>query len=267
MNPGSSIPLSDPPAEDPDAVRCRSCCTRIEELAVHFGAFTALHDVNLHFHCGELTLLIGPNGAGKTTLLRALLDEIPHAGRISYWDHSRHPRRPRLGYVPQRLTLEPDAPATVDDLFRLARPGRFSRRAISPPAAETLRAFAAEHLLPRRLSALSGGELQRVLLALAMSPRPDILLLDEPLAGMDQAGLALFYRQVCDLRRIHDLSILLVTHDVETAATHADRVVLLNRTVLADGAPGEILTDTARLQQLGLGWAALAKPLERDPHA
>jgi zinc transport system ATP-binding protein len=127
--------------------------------------------------------------------------------------------------------------------------------------------MAAEHLARRRLSALSGGELQRVLLALAMTPRPDILLLDEPVAGVDQAGLILFYRLVCDLRRIHDLSILLVTHDVETAAAHADRVVLLNRTVLADGAPADILSQADQLRTLGMGWAALSKPLSRDPHA
>lgn len=245
---------------------CNSCCTRIEGLSVRFGATEALRDVNLHFHCGELTLLIGPNGAGKTTLLRALLGELPHAGRITYWDHSRRLRQPRLGYVPQRLSIEPDTPITVTDLFRLAQYAQLTQPLrITPEVA--LHPMAAEHLVRRRLSTLSGGELQRVLLALAMTPRPDILLLDEPVAGVDQAGLILFYRLVCDLRRIHDLSIILVTHDVETAASHADRVVLLNHSILADGPPSEVLTDADRLRALGMGWATLSKPLQREPHA
>jgi zinc transport system ATP-binding protein len=257
-----SAPLSGPLP----TTSCNSCCTRIEGLSVHFGDVEALKEVNLHFHCGELTLLIGPNGAGKTTLLHALLGEVPHTGRITYWDHSRRLRRPRIGYVPQRLTVDPDTPITVTDLFRV------SQHSLIPHSQglmvkEALRPMDAEHLARRRLSALSGGELQRVLLALAMTPLPDILLLDEPVAGVDQAGLILFYRLVCDLRRIHDLSILLVTHDVETAAAHADRVVLLNRTILADGAPSEILTEGDRLRALGMGWAALTKPLQRDPHA
>jgi zinc transport system ATP-binding protein len=257
-----SAPLSDPLL----ATSCNSCCTRIEGLSARFGTVEVLHGVNLHFHCGELTLLIGPNGAGKTTLLRALLGEIPHTGQISYWDHSRRLRHPRLGYVPQHLSVDPDTPITVADLFRIARKSLFARPH-GLDAVEALRPMAAEHLARRRLSALSGGELQRVLLALAMTPRPDILLLDEPVAGVDQAGLILFYRLVCDLRRIHDLSILLVTHDVETAAAHADRVVLLNRTVLADGAPADILSQADQLRTLGMGWAALSKPLSRDPHA
>lgn len=245
---------------------CPVCCTRIEHLSVRFGDVDILNDVNLHVHCGELTLIIGPNGAGKTTLFHALLGEIAHTGRITYWDHSQQMRNPRIGYVPQRLAVDPDTPITVTDLFRVARKSIFARPR-GMDAAEALQPMAAEHLAHRRLSALSGGELQRVLLALAMTPQPDILLLDEPVSGVDQAGLILFYRLVCDLRRIHDLSILLVTHDVESAAAHADRVILLNRTVLADGTPAEILTDGGRLRDHGMGWAALSKPLQKDPHA
>jgi zinc transport system ATP-binding protein len=224
---------------------------------VSFGAHRVLEDVSLHFHCGELTALIGPNGAGKTTLLRAILGEVPHGGALHFLDQSkRRPDRPVIGYVPQKLEFDPTVPVSVLDLFAgaLSRwPAWLGHHIFLRKRAEAvLEQFAAAHLAGRTLGQLSGGELQRVLLALAVTPVPDILLLDEPVSGVDQAGLELFYRMVSELRRQHDLSILRVSHDLPEVMRYADRIVFINRTVLFDGPPEAAVDDQRMRQTFGL---------------
>ena len=112
----------------------------------------------------------------------------------------------------------------------------------------------ARHLADRRLGELSGGELQRVLLACAMTPVPEILLLDEPVSGVDAKGLSLFYETICNLRREYDISIILVTHDIGAIAPHADRLVLLNRKILADGKPAEVLSHSELAATMGISF-------------
>ena len=111
---------------------------------------------------------------------------------------------------------------------------------IEQKARESLAVAKADHLLDRKLGALSGGEQQRVLLSLALDPVPEILLLDEPVSGIDQNGLEMFYELLSDLRKRYDLSIILVSHDMDLVAHHADRLVLLNKTILASGKPREV---------------------------
>lgn len=225
---------------------CGGCCTKIEQLCVRFGDTGVLADISLHLHCGELTALIGPNGAGKTTLLRALLGETAFTGTIRFREAvAGELRRPRFGYVPQTLAFDAGAPLSVADLFAGALAvfpawlGHTSR--LRARASTALARVQATHLLPRRVGDLSGGELQRVLLALALEPLPDLLLLDEPVAGVDAAGREQFYALICALRRDFDLSILLVAHDLDLVARHADRFVLLDRRLLAAGTPAEVL--------------------------
>ena len=110
----------------------------------------------------------------------------------------------------------------------------------------------AEHLIDRRLGALSGGELQRVLLALALDPMPDLLLLDEPVSGVDQNGLELFYEIVADLREKEDMAIILISHDLNMVAKHADQVVLLNKGVICFGTPDEVFADARTREIFGL---------------
>jgi zinc transport system ATP-binding protein len=219
-----------------------------------------LDAINLHMHCGELTAVIGPNGAGKTTLLKAMLGEAPHGGtlRFIHQGNVESARPLRIGYVPQTLELDRTAPTTVLDLFASARSRRplwmgISERARAE-AAEALATVGAEPLLDRRLAALSSGQLQRVLLALALTPTPELLLLDEPLTGLDPAGMALFYQTVSQLRDRFDLSILLVSHDLAAVARVADRMILLNRTVLRDGPPREVLLDPLIRRTFGFGF-------------
>jgi len=222
------------------------CCTRIENLGVRIGDVTILRDVNLHVHCGEFTAIIGPNGAGKTTLLKAILGEVRHTGHLSFVRSTGIAKeRPVIGYVPQSLDLDPTSPTSVLDLYAVCRsrsPVWFHiPRRVEQRAKECLDRAEAGHLLRKRLGALSGGELQRVLLALALDPVPELLLLDEPVSGIDQNGLEMFYNLLSDIRRNYDLSIIMVSHDLDLVARHADRLVLLNGTVLASGTPREVL--------------------------
>jgi zinc transport system ATP-binding protein len=236
---------------------CGVCCTKIENFNVSSGNTSILRDVNIHVHCGELTALIGPNGAGKSTLLKAILGEVKHTGALSYLDEKGlRSSHPLIGYVPQYLNFDVSTPTSVLDLFQacliklpafLYNPAKLRQRVKG-----ALANVKAEYLLDRRLGALSGGELQRVLLALALEPVPDILLLDEPVSGIDNSGLEMFYDTVSTLRKNYDLSIILVSHDLEMVAKHADRVILLNGTVVLNGSPAEVFADSRTRQLLGV---------------
>ena len=233
------------------------CCTKIEDFGVSFGTFEVFSHVNLHFHCGELTALCGPTGAGKTTRLLAILGEVPHTGRLRFVDaDDRHTGYPVIGYVPQYLRLDVSAPTTVLDLFMACLSARpvwlFPARAFRARVALNLTRVRAEHLIDRRLGALSGGELQRVLLALALDPMPNLLLLDEPVSGVDRNGLAIFYEIVGELRAKEDLTILLISHDLGMVARHADKVVLMNHGVAAAGVPSEVFADPQMEQLFGI---------------
>ncbi len=233
------------------------CCTKIKNFGVIKGHVCILEDVNIHIHCGELTAIIGPNGAGKTTLLKALLGELPHTGELRYLD-SRGDRsnRPVIGYVPQQLSFDPGTPTSVLDLFIACRSRlpawMFRPKSIKKRALAGLEKVKAEHLIDRRLGALSGGEIQRVMLALALDPVPNLLLLDEPVSGIDQGGLELFYDIVSEVRRNYDLSIILVSHDLDFVAKYADRVVMLNKTVINSGTPQQVLSDESTRKSFGV---------------
>ncbi len=239
-----------------DAPACAVCSTRIERLTVEIAGHRILEDVDLHLHCGELAVVVGPNGAGKTTLLRAIAGLAPFTGRVSFAGPTGAAiGRPTIGYVPQSPSVDRATPATVQDLFAAA----FSHRPAFLGAARRTAAFAraclertgAAHLARRELSRLSGGEMQRVMLALALEPAPNLLLLDEPVSGMDIRGRDAFYGLLEDLRCRLDLSILMVSHDMEAAVAHADRLILLEGRVLADGAPAEVAASEAYRLRLG----------------
>lgn len=235
---------------------CALCRIELEHVAVEIDHTELVQDVNLHIHCGELTALIGSNGAGKTTLLRALLGEVPHRGVVRHVRHDGSAMRTvRTGYVPQQMVFDRSAPVTVLD-FLSAATGKQPvwwriPRARREAALTALRVTHCERLADRRLGALSGGELQRVLLALALTPNPDLLILDEPVSGVDRNGLDQFYQTVLELRQIHHLAILLVSHDFDVVRRYADRVVLLRRGVLAEGVPEAVFASPAFAREFG----------------
>ncbi|MDP4180618.1 MAG: metal ABC transporter ATP-binding protein [Bacillota bacterium] len=238
---------------------CGLCCTKIEKFEVTIGKTKILHDVNIHIHCGELTAIIGPNGAGKSTLFKAILGEVKHGGELKYLDvKGVRSGNPLIGYVPQYLSFDLTTPTSVLDLFTASLTNiptwLLRAKKIREKVSGCLSKVKAEHLIDRRLGALSGGELQRILLALALEPVPDILLLDEPVSGIDQNGLELFYNSVSELRENYDLSIILVSHDLELVSKYADRVVLLNGTVISSGTPKEVFNDEKTKKIFGMSW-------------
>ena len=229
---------------------CGLCRIELNQLGVRIEQQQLLKGVDLHIHCGELTMLIGPNGGGKTTLLRAMLGQLPFQGQISHVDAQGQPfASPRIGYVPQHLSYDRQMPLTVRDLLATAMDRRPVWTGVSQKARgrilDALRLAQAEGLVDRRLGALSGGELQRVLLAMALTPTPDLLILDEPISGVDHNGQARFLDTVNQLRQDKHMAILMVSHDWTLVEEYADQVILLNKTVLVAGAAKDVFASDA----------------------
>ena len=230
---------------------CGLHCLKINHISVRAGDTVLLDDVNLHAHCGELTAIIGRNGAGKSTLLKAILGEVRHTGTVEFSGHTGKAMgmKPRIGYVPQSLNVDPGSPATVYDMalaFTSSWPAFLpQRRKERERLAAHFARFDAANLLDKPAGRLSGGELQRVLLAIATTPHPDLLILDEPVSGVDDAGLRRFYEMLDTLKREDDMVILLVSHDLPYVRQNADRVVLLDRTVEVSGTPAYVFASAA----------------------
>jgi zinc transport system ATP-binding protein len=242
---------------DSQSLVCGDCCTKIEHLCVSFGKDTVLRDIDLHIHCGQFAVIIGPNGGGKTTLLRAILGEIPYCGNISNRPSRQKGKKTlSIGYVPQRLDFDMSSPVSVLDIFAasLTRwPVWLScRKKIYDQTLEALHKVNMEKSIRSTLGTLSGGQLQRVLLALALTASPDLLLLDEPVSGVDPAGIDLFYRMVSELRKTHHMAIIMVSHDCAIAAGYADRMVFVNKRILADGKPADVLRSQAVINTFGM---------------
>lgn len=226
-----------------------TCCLKIQNLSVRYGAEEALSGVNLHMHCGQIVALIGPNGAGKSTLIHAILGQQAYTGSITFHGPDGREQKLRIGYVPQSPNFAKGDPISVLDLFCCCigkRPAFLRpRAAMREKVLQCLSNVDAESLIDRRVGALSGGELQRVLLALALEPMPNMLILDEPLSGVDVEGMALLMDMLDGIRKKFDLSILMTTHDFSMLEKYADRVVLLWERVLCEGTPEQVLSSDA----------------------
>ena len=223
-----------------------SCCLRIQNLSVKIGTDDILSDVNLHIHCGQMVALIGPNGAGKSTLVKAILGQREYEGVIAFSAPGiRHRRPPRIGYVPQSPSFDAADPVSVQDLFSCCLSRRPAFLGLSPDmrekTRECLERVHGEALIDKRIGTLSGGELQRVLLALALEPLPNILILDEPLSGVDVEGQTELMDMLDEIRKRYDLSILMITHDFGMLPTYADNVVLIDHAIVKMGTPDEVL--------------------------
>ena len=235
---------------------CGLCSIEMKNISVISGEDTLLDDVNLTFHCGELTALIGKNGAGKTTLLKTLLGERHYKGKISFTDHHGTVLPvPKIGYVPQHLDFDKSMPVCVSDFIAAAKRGNAvwfgKNKKMKESIQKMLDDMECGYLADRRLGALSGGELQRVLLALATDPVPDLLVLDEPVSGVDVAGLDLFYKRIMELRDKQHMAVLLVSHDLGLIRKYADKVVLLDKTVVAEGEADEVFKTEAFKEAFG----------------
>ena len=193
------------------------------------GGRTLLQDVDIDVAPGEIVTLIGPNGAGKTTLVRVLLGILlPNRGEV------KRKAGLSVGYVPQRLEVDRSIPLTV------ARFVALGRRASAAEIERALAEVGAQALLERQLTELSGGELQRVVLARALVRSPELLVLDEPVRGVDYAGEAELYTLIGRLRSERGFGVLLVSHDLHIVMAQSDRVICLNHHVCCSGVPHSV---------------------------
>ena len=214
----------------------------IERLAITRGQDSILSDVSLQVARGHLHALVGPNGAGKSTLVAAVLAQLPFTGRILInWEGNG-----RIGYVPQAFVVDPTLPVTVADFLALTRQWRPVCLGLSSRTRhrvrELLERVGLGPLSERPLAGLSGGELRRVLLAHALDPEPELLLLDEPGTGLDETSAEWLEQTLSGIRQQGRTTLLMVSHDLEQVRRLADRVTVLDRRVVADGPPVETLT-------------------------
>jgi zinc transport system ATP-binding protein len=213
-----------------------------EGVCLRLDGREVLHDVTLRLHAGEIVTVIGPNGSGKSTLLRALTGFLPlAAGRVV--------RAPglRLGYVPQRLALDRSLPMTVRRFLSL--PARVD----DAQAAAVLARVGLAEVAGRQLADLSGGQLQRVLLARALLGAPQVLMLDEPTAALDQPAEAAFYRLIEEVRAETGAAVLMVSHDLHVVMAASDRVICLNGHVCCEGTPRVVSARPEYRALFGLG--------------
>jgi len=211
-------------------------------VALTLGRTDILQDVSFVVAPGRVHALVGPNGGGKSSLIKTLLGQTPHTGRLVLnW-----PSEPgAVGYVPQAIEFDRTLPMTVEDFMAATtqrRPAFLGRsRSAAPAIRAALERVGMTDKRSRRMGALSGGERQRVLLAQSLMPDPGLLVLDEPMAALDEAGVQVFENLLVDWRNA-GVTVLWVEHDLEAVGRLADRVTGLNRRVLFDGPPSETLT-------------------------
>ena len=217
-------------------------------MSFAYGADSVLDHVSLEVRAGEFAALAGPNGSGKSTLLRILLGLLaPPAGTVELFGVAPRELRDRwrVGYVPQRPRIAPDLPATVEEVVRdrstrqagLVAPAPRRRPRSGRPRARVRRAQPTSR---KRLTELSGGQQQRALIAQALAAEPELLVLDEPIAGVDVESQRLFRDSLVHLLQEHGAAVLLVSHELGAVADDLDHVIVLKRRVLFDGPPAEL---------------------------
>ena len=224
---------------------------RLDGISVRLSGREILADVGFTVRPGEFTGLIGPNGAGKTTILRVILGlQPPTAGTVTFagQPHGKRGRRhgSLIGYVPQKLLIEPDMPLRVRDVVALGIDGNrlgipFPSRARRELVAGTLRAVGADGYADARVGELSGGEQQRVLIAHALISRPKLLLLDEPLANLDIRSAQGIVGVLATLAREQQIAVLISAHDMNPLAPVMDRIVYVAAGRAAVGSADEVL--------------------------
>jgi ABC-type Mn2+/Zn2+ transport system ATPase subunit len=242
----------------------------VHGLCASYGLQTVLRNVELECAAGEIVGIVGPNGAGKSTLLKALLGLIvPDQGTLRYAGAPLAKVRAAIAYMPQRCDIDWDYPILVREVVAMGCyrvRGVWCRREgnVGARVAEALRRVGVADLAQRQIGELSGGQRQRVLLARALVRASSLVMLDEPFAAVDAATETVLWRELARMRD-EGKQVLVVHHDLESAATHFDRVLLLSREVVAFGAPAEVLTPQALA--VAYGRASTASSLQSHPFA
>jgi zinc transport system ATP-binding protein len=231
--------------------------TLLEARRVSFGygREPVLDDVSLRLRSGEFVALVGPNGSGKSTLLKVLLGVLaPERGAALLFGEraDTYRRRWRIGYVPQRPAIASEVPATVSEIVvagRLSRRGWWRHPAAKDRAAveHAIESVGLAELATRPIAELSGGQQQRAFIARAFASEPDLLVLDEPIAGVDAESQRRFRDSIAHLMRDHGAGVLLVSHELSAVAEDVDRVIVLKRRVMFDGSPDELMREGVSL--------------------
>ena len=222
----------------------------VEALTIRRNRELLLDQVTIRVARGSLHVIVGPNGGGKSTLLRAVLGQVAFDGRIVLnWRAGG-----AIGYVPQTFPVDPTLPVTVEDFLALTRQRRpvclGLSRGTRVRVADLLARVGLEGLEKRPLAVLSGGELRRVLLAHALDPEPELLILDEPAGGLDEAASKGLERALTTMKRDSPATVVMVSHDFEQVRRLADRVTLLDRRVIADGSAHDVLGLATGVEEL-----------------
>ncbi|AZC19754.1 MULTISPECIES: metal ABC transporter ATP-binding protein [Pseudomonas] len=220
----------------------RGPAIEFDQVSLVLGRTTILDQVTFQVQPGSLHALVGPNGGGKSSLIKTLLGQMPHQGQLRL----QWPDAPgTIGYVPQALEFDRGLPMTVDDFMAAMcqrRPAFLGlSRHYAKAIGEALEQVGMQDKRKRRMGALSGGERQRVLLAQGLIPAPQLVVLDEPMSALDEAGIQVFERLLQDWRQ-RGITLLWIEHDLEAVGRLADRVTGLNRRVLFDGPAQQTLT-------------------------
>ena len=233
----------------------------VSELAVEINSHQIIENISFELSEDETMAVIGPNGAGKSVLFRALLGLLPHSGNIEW------KKDVKIGYVPQKLAIDADLPLTTAEFFQLAG-AKLSkvREALSWVGFEEdrpHRGHLKDHVLSGRMGVLSGGELQRVLIAWALVRDPDVLLFDEPTSGVDVGAEETIYALLKKLQEKRKLAILLISHDLNVVYRFANKVICLNKEMVCYGPPADVL-DKESLHKLYGGHVGIYQHSHKD---
>jgi ABC-type Mn2+/Zn2+ transport system ATPase subunit len=209
------------------------------KIKYHNEMHLAVSNVSFAVKHGSITAIIGPNGSGKTSLIKAILGLIPYEGKIKIYGKDIKYQYDLLGFVPQRYTFDEQFPVTVEEFVKMPTfnlpPDKCSK------LDDILADVGAHKLKHKLLSEISGGQLQRILLARALIKRPLLLVLDEPEAGVDVAGEQTFYDLLEHLVKNRNMTVLVASHELDVVYTYADQVVCINRNMICEGRPREVL--------------------------
>jgi zinc transport system ATP-binding protein len=213
---------------------------KINALNVQYGGKKVLQNLDLYLTKREIVTIVGPNGSGKTTLFKAIIGTAPiSSGKVILKPNLK------IGYVPQQLNIDGSLPLTVSRFLQIAQSN--DEKSLK----EALEMVGIEDILKAQISKLSGGQMQRVLLARAIINQPDVLLLDEATRGLDQPGAAAFYRLIENIRTDTGCAVLMISHDLHVVMAASDRVICLNGHICCEGAPQTVATSPQYKALLG----------------
>jgi manganese/iron transport system ATP-binding protein len=227
----------------------------VARLDVRYNGHAALEGITFHLHVSERVAVIGPNGAGKSTLFKVIAGVLPPTGGTVSIFGSIPRQHLCIGYVPQRSQVDWTFPVTVADVVMMGRIGKLGiggwpRKRDWDFVREKLAIVGLTDLAGRQISQLSGGQQQRMFIARALAQEAELMLMDEPLSGLDTPSQEDILSLLDSLRTQH-VTVMVATHDLDQAATHFDRILLLNRRIVAFGLPGEVLRPENLIQAYG----------------